>query len=105
MPLINQLLTATDLTQPLPAPAAETLAAELGRAADLIVYPRSIAARGGALFFLGRRDTDKFLGVVHAGAALAGEFFGEARDITLNQSALTLTTVPPITGTPRRCGL
>jgi hypothetical protein len=70
------------------------LAAELNRAAGLSVYPRSMAARGCALFFLGRRDTDKFLGVIHAGAALAGEFSGETREVTLDGNTLILTLCP-----------
>jgi hypothetical protein len=91
MPLINQLLTSPELTLPLPPEQAEAFAADLGRAANLVVYPRSIVARGGVLFFLGRRDTTKHLGVVHAGGALAGEFTGQTRDVTLNESTLMLT--------------
>ena len=84
MSLVNRLMTSTELAQPLPPAEAETLAGELSRIADLGVYPRSISARGCVLFFLGRGETAKYLGVVHAGAALAGEFTGEARDITLD---------------------
>ena len=46
MPLINQLLTSTELTSPLSPVQAESFAADLGRAADLVVYPRSMVARG-----------------------------------------------------------
>ncbi len=94
MSLVNQLLTSAELAQPLPHAEAETLAAELGRVAGLSVYPRSIAARGCVLFFLGRRNTDKFLGIIHAGAAIAGEFTGEAREVTLDDSTLILTLCP-----------
>jgi len=94
MSLFNQLLTSAELTQPLPLAEAEALAAELGRGAGLSVYPRSIAARGCVLFFLGRRVTDKFLGIIHAGAALAGEFSGEAREVTLESNNLILTLCP-----------
>jgi len=94
MSLVNRLMTSTELAQPLPPAEAETLAGELSRIADLGVYPRSISARGCVLFFLGRGETAKYLGVVHAGAALAGEFTGEARDITLDGRTLTLTLCP-----------
>jgi hypothetical protein len=94
MSLINRLLTSTDLAQPLSPAEAETLAADLGRVVGLAVYPRSITARGCVLFFLGRREADKFLGILHAGAALAGEFTGQARDVTLDGKALTLTLCP-----------
>jgi hypothetical protein len=95
MTLVNQLLTSAELAQPLPLAEAETLAGELSRVAGMSVYPRSIAARGCVLFFLGRRDTHKFLGAIHAGAALAGEFTGETREVTLNGgNALVLTQCP-----------
>jgi hypothetical protein len=95
MSLVNQLLTSAELAQPLPHAEAETLAAKLGHVAGLSVYPPSIASRGGVLFFLGRRDTDnKFLGIIHAGAAIAGEFTGEAREVTLDDSTLILTLCP-----------
>ena len=95
MTLANQLLTSAELAQPLPLAEAETLASELSRVAGMSVYPRSIAARGCVLFFLGRRDTHKFLGAIHAGAALAGEFTGETREVTLNGgNALVLTQCP-----------
>ena len=94
MSLVNQLLTSAGLAQPLPPVEAEALAAELGRIAGLSLYPRSIAARGCVLFFLGRRDTQKFLGIVHAGAAMAGEFTGEVREVTLDNSTLILTLCP-----------
>jgi hypothetical protein len=94
MSFIKELLSSTELAPPLPSGQTEALAVDLGRAADLAVYPRSIAARGCALFFLGRRDTAKYLGVVHAGAALAGEFAGEAHTISLLGSDLSLTLCP-----------
>jgi hypothetical protein len=91
---INKLLASTDLVPPLPSDQAETLAADLGRAAGLAVYPPSIAARGGVIFFLGRRDVDKYLGILHKGAALAGEFTGEAHGIILEGNELTLVLCP-----------
>jgi hypothetical protein len=94
MSLVNQLLTSAELAQPLPPADAEALAAELGRIAGLSLYPRSIAARGRVLFFLGRRDTQKFLGIIHAGAAIAGEFTGEVREVTLDDNTLILTLCP-----------
>ncbi len=94
MSSLNELMASTELAPPLPSDQAQALAVDLGRAADLAVYPRSIAARGCTLFFLGRRDSAKYLGVVHAGAALAGEFAGEARPISLLGSDLTLALCP-----------
>lgn len=95
MSLINDLLTSRGLAPPLPVDQAEVLATELGAATSLAVYPRSIAACGGALFFLGRRDTAKYLGILHAGATLAGEFSGEACVVSLGGNSLTMTLCPP----------
>jgi hypothetical protein len=94
MSSLNELMASTELAPPLPSHQAQALAVDLGRAADLAVYPRSIAARGCTLFFLGRHDSAKYLGVVHAGAALAGEFAGETRPISLLGSDLTLALCP-----------
>ncbi len=94
MSFLNQLLMATELAPPLLPAEAEALAADLSRATDLAVYPRSLAARAGALFFLGRRGTTKVLGVLHAGATAASEFSGESRPITLDNRPLTLPLCP-----------
>jgi hypothetical protein len=94
MTTFTDLLISTELTPALPAAEAKALGLELGQATWLDVYPGSIAARGGALFFLGKRDLDKFLGVVHAGAALAGEFMGETHEVTLEGRNLSLTVCP-----------
>jgi hypothetical protein len=96
MSFINRLLGSTELAPPLPPAEAETLAAELGRIADMVIYPRSIAGRGGTLFFLARGGTTKHLGIVHAGSALAGEFTGESSDITLEGRTLILTLCPTL---------
>jgi hypothetical protein len=94
MSLVSQLLVSAELAQPLPSAEAEALAAELSQAVGLSIYPGSISARGCVLFFLGRRETDKFLGVIHAGAALAGEFTGETQDVSLDGKSLPLTLCP-----------
>jgi len=91
---IKSFLASTDLSAPLPAAEGEALVAELSRAAGLAVYPRSIAARMGALFFLGRRGTAKVLGILHDGAAVADTFSGAARTVALEGIPLTLTLCP-----------
>jgi hypothetical protein len=93
MSTFSQLLLSTELAPPQPPATAAALAEELSRAAGLNIYPGSLAARGGALFFLGRRDRERFLGIVHAGAALTGEFWGETRDLSVEGKSLILTLV------------
>jgi hypothetical protein len=91
---VKSFLASTDLSAPLPADEGEALAAELSRAAGLAVYPRSIAVRMGALFFLGRHDAAKVLGILHDGAAVADTFSGAARTVALGGLPLTLTLCP-----------
>ncbi|MFQ5342922.1 MAG: tagaturonate epimerase family protein [Anaerolineae bacterium] len=64
MPSIIELLRAAGLHPPLSSEEAAGLATQLSGAADLVVYPRSITAVRRRLYFLGRRDTEKLLGVV-----------------------------------------
>ena len=65
-------MTITDwLNSPTPGPAlrveADDLAAKLGQVVNLTIYPSSIAAANGALFFLGRTGQEKRLGVICIG--------------------------------------
>jgi hypothetical protein len=91
---MKPFLASTDLSAPLPAAQGEALAAELSRVAGLAVYPRSMAARMGALFFLGRRGTTKLLGILHDGAVVADTFSGAARTVALEGTPLTMTLCP-----------
>ena len=91
---VKPLLASTELIAPLPTAEGDALAAELGRVADLAVYPHSIAARMGALFFLGRRGAAKILGILHNGAAVADTFGGDARTVALEGTPMTLTLCP-----------
>ncbi|MFB0536092.1 MAG: tagaturonate epimerase family protein [Anaerolineae bacterium] len=74
---------------------AAALAVELGGIGGFEVYPRSMAAAHNALFFLGRRGTDKWLGVLSRGdnPALAG-FAGETRDVTVDGETLVRRVCP-----------
>ena len=92
---INELLQTTNLAPALPEPEASSLAAELGRVSDLAVYPRSIAASSGVLFFLGRRsDAEKYLGMVYADQPPAAHFSGSKRYVNMGDQDLTLKLCP-----------
>lgn len=100
MPSITELLQVTELVPPLSEQEAVSLAAALGQISDLIPYPQSIAAVGGALFFLGRRasatysGTDKLLGIVSTDGAPAANFNGLERYVNINDQELRLKLCP-----------
>ena len=65
---------------------AETV---IGPLAEMIVYPRSLIAANRGLYFLGRRETQKYVGIVTATARRAGDL-GEPRSIRLKSTELYL---------------
>ncbi len=70
----------------------EALARQLGDAAGLEVYPRSLTWSADALFFLGRRGTEKLLGVV--AEALPEGFEGAQHALSAGEQAWTLLLGP-----------
>ena len=86
--LLTPLDTA-ELTAPLPEAEASTTTAALGQASGLQVYPRSLVAAQNALFFLGRKDSKKYLGVVSAKSETSNRFQGTEAPITLAGQTLT----------------
>lgn len=91
--LVLSQLNSVNLAPALPAEQAEAVAAELGRLSGLTVYPRSIAAARQTLFFLGRKDGQKFLGLLTAAARPDG-FSGESTPVTLEGKTVSLTVAP-----------
>lgn len=79
-----------------PAPSlaeADKLAGELARLSDLSsIYPRSITAAARCLYFLGRRDTTKWLGVLSQEGRPA--FQGNQRTVTIEGISFTLQLCP-----------
>ena len=69
------LLDARELAAPQSGQEAETVAGELAAASGLTVYPRSIVAKGGRVYFLGRRSAEKLLCILSRQAP--PEFSGE----------------------------
>jgi hypothetical protein len=80
-PLLG-FLNSDQLAPPLSQPDSERLAGELSQMSGLSIYPRSIAALEQTVLFLGRRDQDKYLGVLSASSSLSQRFDGE--HITVN---------------------
>ncbi len=62
MELLNRLLASTELAPPLPDDEAIRTAERLSTRFDCTVYPKSIAAGGGEVFFLARKDGGRIVG-------------------------------------------
>src|SRR5215510_6955746 len=96
-------LKSYKLADPLVEDEAEQLASELSDSSGLQVYPRSIACARNAVFFLGRRGSDKSLGIVHsdsnppAGGILGFPlgFHGSSQKTDLDGHSLTLCETTP----------
>ena len=84
------LLQNNGLAEPLNAYDAVQMAARLASLIGLEVYPRSITASHKALFFLGRRNSNKLLGLVSNGNGLSGKFNGELQTINIDGDRLNL---------------
>jgi tagaturonate epimerase len=84
----------------LPAPSphsAKTLAGLLEKSLDLEVYPQSLAAQGGVIYFCCRRGREKFLGLAWRAdkrPAPAKDFSGESLKAQLADEALRLKIAP-----------
>ncbi|MBE7474196.1 MAG: hypothetical protein DPW09_28185 [Anaerolineae bacterium] len=93
-------LKSNELAPALPEGEAQKLAAELESLSGLLVYPRSIAATQGKLFFLARQGNDKYLGILETGSreyevgSKEVGFSGQMRPVTVEDAELTLTTGP-----------
>lgn len=88
---LSSHLKSSSLEPPLPLTEAQSLASEIGRLSGLEVYPLSLAAIQNSLLFLGRRDGEKFLGVLSASGGAAGRFTGKKKQVTADGETLTLT--------------
>ncbi|MFQ5611984.1 MAG: tagaturonate epimerase family protein [Anaerolineae bacterium] len=90
---IETLLQTKGESSLLPAEAAKATAASLEGLSALNVYPRSIVAAQEAVFFLGKRDGRKHLGILTAGPPPGG-FQGKTRAVMLDRTELSLTLGP-----------
>ena len=77
----------------LPHEVAEFWAAKLGEMTGLRVYPRSITPWDGTLYFLGRRNDGKWLGILSTGGVDA--FDGTAQTVIIDRTPYVLQVCPP----------
>jgi hypothetical protein len=94
MEQLRALLENGGLPGPPPEHAREALAQFLAQAARMHIYPDSVAALRGTVFFLGRRESKKCLGMLFEEAPPdVARFAGEASEIKLGLP-LTLQLCP-----------
>ncbi|MDW8072076.1 MAG: tagaturonate epimerase family protein, partial [Anaerolineae bacterium] len=93
MASVSVLLGASTPPEVLPSDQAVATAAELGRIADMAVYARSIVVREGAIYFLGKRDTARYLGILCAGTPLPG-FTGVESTVSCDGMTASLQVCP-----------
>jgi tagaturonate epimerase len=70
------LMTGRELAPALSDADARMLAKELGDLSETQVYPRSIAAAQDSIFFLGRRETKKYVGILSRKSEVRNQFSG-----------------------------
>lgn len=80
-----------DLAPPLPEEEASSWAAELGELSGTEVYPHSLAAALHTLFFLARRNGEKYLGLLSTEGRLASRYGGQTKSVGVAGRQLTLT--------------
>jgi hypothetical protein len=91
---LSAYLESQALAPQLSAVDAERLAAELNKLTGLQVYPRSIAAAHHCIFFLGRQNGSKLLGVL-ADSTSSHKVTGENRSVGLGATETILTLGSP----------
>ena len=68
----------------------------LERLADFEVYPRSIVAANNTLYFLGRREKDRLLGLISEDPRSGEEFEGQREKTSLGGKDIYLTVAPTL---------
>ncbi|MCD6290035.1 MAG: hypothetical protein J7M34_05975, partial [Anaerolineae bacterium] len=76
----------------LPDERADDVAARLGQICNMTIYPRSITAARHALYFLGRRGMEKWLGILSQDGN--PEFEGTAQAVQIDGTSLALQICP-----------
>jgi tagaturonate epimerase len=84
-----------ELADPLDGNEAAGLASALSDSSGLQVYPRSITCAWNAVFFLGRKGSNKTLGIIHSESTTPAGFSGSSQKINIDGHSLTLCETTP----------
>jgi hypothetical protein len=88
--LLNSL-KSSELSAPFAENEAGQLAAMLSVLSGSLVYPRSMALARSAVFFLGRQDSHKSLGIISADPAVVVGFQGMSRTANIDGHSVIIT--------------
>jgi hypothetical protein len=92
-------LKSHELADPLAEDEAAQLASALSDSSSMQVYPRSISCARNAVFFLGRKGSNKSLGIVHSDSNPPGGFplgfHVSSQKINIDGHSLTLCETTP----------
>ncbi len=92
MPSVLDLLRVREPDSAVPLEQANELAAQLEHLVGQKVYPRSITAAQGTLYFLSRQGTEKWLGILSQDGQPG--FDGSSQTISIHGETLTLQRCP-----------
>ena len=93
--LLVKNLRSRHLIAPLPADKAQRLADEvLNDLAHMHVYPQSIVFINQAVFFLGRRNGDKYLGIVSPNKNMGTQFEGQRESCIVDKLSVNAIIAP-----------
>lgn len=90
--LLLKNLDSSHLIPPLPTDKARQLADDLlNNLTHMHVYPQSIVFINQAVFFLGRRNGDKYLGIVSPNKNMSTQFEGQQKSSTIDKLSVNTT--------------
>ena len=93
MTLLREQLSTPTPVDPLPLDQAAALSTELGRIAEMAVYPRSLVVQKGVIYFLGKRGNERYLGIIRLDGPLPG-FVGAASNFSCDGVVMSLQVCP-----------
>lgn len=87
-------MNSTALADPLKGSEAEPIADEIAGISDMQVYPKSITAINNMLLFLGRRDKEKYIGIISRKKDSTPGIDGHDKNIIIQGEQCVLTAAP-----------
>lgn len=101
METLNRLMAERKDPEWLPTGAQSEACARLSSISGLDVYPESVVGSEGVLYFVGRRQGEKFLGALSTDARRLDQLTGESSGVTLDGKDVTLKVCPTDRGNAR----
>jgi len=97
-PTLLNCLKSHELADPLAENESAQLASALSDSSGLQVYPRSITCARNAIFFIGRKGSNKSLGIIHSDSDrdFPSYFQGSSQKINIDGHSLMLCETTPV---------